>query len=70
MSQADLKTIFNLLAIECISLFEIISIIFMDLCFRIMEKKNSSFSLEAFAWLEARLNYITSDLDVDVKKQQ
>lgn len=42
----------------------------MDLCFRIMEKKNSSFSLEVFVCLEARRNYITSNLDVDVKQQQ
>lgn len=69
MSQADLKTIFNLIAIEYISLFEIIFVIFMHLYFRIMTK-NSSFYVEAFVWLEARHNFVTSNLDEDVKQQQ
>lgn len=69
MSQADLKTIFNLIAIEYISLFEIIFVIFMHLYFKIMTKI-SSFYVEAFVWLEARHNFVTSNLDEDVKQQQ
>lgn len=41
----------------------------MHLYFKIMTKI-SSFYVEAFVWLEARHNFVTSNLDEDVKQQQ